>query len=320
MINSVLGPIEPHRLGRTDCHDHLFICGGHAVALEPEFLLDDVEAAVAEANSALASGGEAVLDCMPIGVGRDVDGLVEVASRTGLTVLAVTGFHRDAFYDPDHWLRRLNVEQLTEAVMREASEGLGRSPYDPPDTDRSDVLPAAIKVAVSGEQPTNLEARFLQAVGSVAAATGLPVITHTETVAGAQAQLYALAEYGVPAERVILSHMDRHGELADLEDLCHAGATLCLDCMGRTDRASDDVIVRLAVDLVRAGFGDRVVLGQDLARRRYWQAYGGGPGLAHMFGTVVPRLAKDGLSQAEIDTLLVDTPLRMLASKDGGSR
>lgn len=313
-INSVLGPVEPGGLGPTDCHDHLLIRDSHTVRVEPEFRLDDVEVAVAEARWLRECGGRTVLDCMPIGVGRDVDGLVEVASRTGLTVLAVTGFHRDAFYDPEHWVRRLDVDGLTETVLAEATKGLGRSPYDPPDADRGDVLPAAIKVAVSGERPTRLEARQIAAVGTASVTTGLPVITHTESIVGAHAQLDRLARCGVPSERVVLSHMDRHGDLADVVSLCRAGATVCLDWMGRVDRGSDEVIVDLATGLVEAGCGDRVVLGQDLARRRYWRGYGGGPGLAHMFATVVPLLS-ERLGDDAVRTLLVDTPRRVLTPR-----
>jgi phosphotriesterase-related protein len=86
--------------------------------------------------------------------------------------------------------------------------------------------------------------------------------------------------------------------------------------MGRLDRRPDEVIVRLAAGLVEAGLGDRVVLGQDLARRQYWRAYGGGPGMANLFDTVVPMLSAHGLGAAEIDAILVQTPRRILARSE----
>lgn len=312
MINSVLGEIEPAALGPTDCHDHLFITGGRAVELEPDFLLDDTAAALAEARSVLAAGGFAVLDCMPLGVGRDVDRLVEVARETGLTVLAVSGFHRDAFYADDHWARSADVDALTGIVVSEATEGMGRSGYDPPGADRSTARPTAIKVATSGTEPTEFEGKLLAAVGTAAAAAGLPVITHTESVPGAYRQLDTLESLGVQPHRVVLSHMDRHAGITELVDVCRTGATVCLDWMGRLDRRPDEVIARLTAGIVEAGFGDRVVLGQDLARRQYWRAYGGGPGMANLFATVVPMLAAHGLTDADIHAILVATPRRVL--------
>jgi phosphotriesterase-related protein len=316
LINSVLGEIAPAELGATDCHDHLFITGGRAVELEPDFLLADTAAATAEAASVLAAGGKAVLDCMPLGVGRDIDRLVRVSRETGLTVMAVSGFHRDAFYAADHWARSTDVDTLTGMIVSEATDGMGRSGYHPPGSDRSPARPAAITAATSGLAPTPLEATLLTAVGRAAAATGLPVITHTESVPGARWQLETLDALGVPAERVILSHMDRHAEPAELVEICRTGATVCLDWMGRLDRRPDEVIVRLAAGLVEAGLGDRVVLGQDLARRQYWRAYGGGPGMANLFDTVVPMLSAHGLGAADIDTILVQTPRRILARSE----
>lgn len=313
MINSVLGEIAPDDLGPTDCHDHLFITGGRAVELEPDFLLDDTSAALAEARSVLAAGGAAVLDCMPLGAGRDVDRLAEVAERTGLTVLAVSGFHRDAFYADDHWARSADVDALTGMIVSEARDGMGRSGYEPPGDDRAAARPAAIKVATSGTAPTEFEGKLLAAVGTAAQATGLPVITHTESVAGAYRQLDTLESLGVEPHRVILSHMDRHADVAELVDVCRTGATVCLDWMGRLDRRPDEVIARLAAGIVAAGLTDRVVLGQDLARRQYWQAYGGGPGMANMFRTVVPMLADHGLTGADIHAVLVGTPRRVLS-------
>lgn len=315
MITSVLGDIAPAALGPTDCHDHLFIRGGHAVTLEPGYLLDDVAAAVAEAETVLAAGGAAVVDCMPLGVGRDADGLVEVASRTGLTVVAASGFHRDAFYPDDHWVRHTDADALAAIIVSEHQRGMGRDPVAPPDDHRSTARPGVIKVATSKDAPTELERRLLVAVGLAAAETGLPVITHTETVAGARAQLAALAAHGVPADRVILSHMDRHADAAELAELCRTGATVCLDWLGRTDRRPDEVIVRLAASLVEAGLGDRVVLGQDLARRAYWRSYGGGPGLAHLFATVLPLMTRMGFDRRDLDTILVATPRRVFDHK-----
>jgi phosphotriesterase-related protein len=315
VITSVLGELPASELGATACHEHLLIGEGHPVVIEPDFRLDDVEAAVREARELLAAGGAAVVDCMPLGVGRNPDGLAEVARRTGLTVLAVTGFHRDAFYPADHWVRALDVDGLTQRVIDDATCGMelpDQVPGRP--VARSGSRPGLIKVAISGEHGTPLENALLEAVTAAAVATGLPVITHTESVAGAVKQVEKLTEAGVSPERVILSHMDRHGDLEAVAELCATGATVCLDWLGRPNRDHDRVVVELVVALIAKGYADKVVLGQDLARRQYWHAYGGGPGLAHLFTTVVPQLRQAGVSQRELDAILVDTPRRVLAT------
>jgi len=313
MIVSVLGPVPAERLGPTDCHGHLLIRGGLPVVLEPDFLLDDVDAAVREASAMLAAGGAALVDCMPLGVGRDVDGLVSIAEQTGLVVVAATGFHKDRYYARDHWARTYDVDRITGLLVAEAAEGMERSGYGGPFVERSAARAGVIKVATTGDEPTPLEHKLLTAVGAAAAATGLPVITHTESFASALGQVAALADSGVPPSRVVLSHMDRHCSADQLASACETGATVCLDWLGRLDRRPDKVVTDLAAAVVARGYGDRVVLGQDLARRQYWRSYGGGPGLAHLFETVRPLLHTSGLDDAEVHQIMVANPRRAFA-------
>ncbi|MDQ7911217.1 hypothetical protein RB614_42685 [Phytohabitans sp. ZYX-F-186] len=299
-VTSVLGPVDPADWGPTDCHGHLFIQRGLPVELEPDFLLDDVEAAVRETTAMREAGGRVVVDCMPIGVGRDVDGLTAVARRTGTVVIASTGFHRARYYPADHWVRRYDTDRIAEIVVAEWTDGIGRSR----------TRPGVVKVATTGDVPTPVEAKLLVAVGLAAAETGLPVITHTDSFPAALHQLDVLERHGVAPERVILSHMDRHCDADQLAEACARGATVCLDWLGRLDRRPDEVAVELTRGVVERGHGDRVVLGQDLARRQYWENYGGGPGLAHLFRTVVPKLAAHGLGPSEVEAIMVENPRR----------
>jgi phosphotriesterase-related protein len=309
-ITSVLGPVDPADWGPTDCHGHLFIRPGLPVELEPDFLLDDVEVAVREATAMRGAGGRVVVDCMPLGVGRDVDGLVAVAQRSKIVVIASTGFHRDRYYRADHWVRHFDAERIAELMVAEWIVGMDRSGYSGQTVDRTPSRPGAIKVATTGDEPTPVEAKLLVAVAYAAVATGLPVITHTDSFPAALLQLDVLERNGVAPDRVILSHMDRHCDADQLAEACASGATVCLDWLGRLDRRPDQVVAALARDLVRRGHGDRVVLGQDLARRQYWVNYGGGPGLAHLFRTVMPMLASFELGPEEIEAIMVTNPRR----------
>ena len=318
-VVSVLGELAPEALGATDCHEHLFISGGLPVVLEPDFLLDSTDAAVAEVRRLRDAGGRAVVDCMPLGVGRDVDRLIDVAERTGVTVIAATGFHKDRYYVADHWVHTYDVDRITSLVVAEWTEGMERSGYNGPFIDRVVARPGVIKAATTAPAPTSTENKLLAAVGAAAAATGLPVITHTDGAGCAHTQLAALDREGLPPHRVILSHMDRHGDVEELAAACDAGATVCLDWLGRTDRRADEVVADLAYALFARGHGDRVVIGQDLARRQYWRAYGGGPGLAYLFTTFVPLLRRAGLSEADVETMLVRTPRRVLQRREEGS-
>lgn len=315
-ITTVLGDVPAHALGPTDCHEHLFINGGLPIVLEPDFKLNSVDAARQEVEDFRDAGGAALVDCMPLGVGRDIESLVQVSIATDVRILAATGFHKERYYTADHWIHTYDVDQITELLIAEFQHGIERTGYGGPIVERVSARPGVIKVATTSPGPTQTERTLLAAVAAAAVSTGLPVITHTDSLQCADSQLQALAAHGVPPERVVLSHMDRHGTADELAAVCASGATVCLDWLGRTDRRPDSYVAELACGLVERGHLERVVFGQDLARRQYWRAYGGGPGLRNLFTSLVPSLRELGLSEHHVQTMLVGNPRRVLNRKE----
>ncbi|MGN9914207.1 phosphotriesterase family protein [Phytohabitans sp. LJ34] len=311
-IVTVLGEIDPADLGPTDCHEHLLIRGGLPVVLEPDFTLDSIDAAVAEVGDFRDAGGAALVDCMPLGVGRDARGLVEIAERTGATVIATTGFHRDRFYAADHWIRAYSPERIADLMVAEHTDGMETSGYGGPFVERIAARPGAIKLAFSGPEPTPTERKVAAAVAMAQRRTGLPVVTHTDDERSVALQLSILERHGVPPSSVVFGHMDRHTGVAGLVEVCRTGATVCLDWLGRHDRRPDAYVAGLVAGLASEGCLDRVVLGQDLARRGYWRAYGGGPGLANLVAAFPAVLREAGLTDDHIRQLLVDNPRRVL--------
>ena len=55
-----------------------------------------------------------------------------------------------------------------------------------------------------------------------------------------------------------------------------------------------------------------VLLGGDVGRRGELRAYGGGPGIAHLFAVLVPRLRK-ALGAELVAEVTIDNPARALA-------
>jgi phosphotriesterase-related protein len=320
MIETVLGSIPAAELGACDFHDHLFIAGGLPVALEPGFRLDDAEAAIAEVTEFREAGGRSLVDCMPVGVGRDIDGLIRVAQATGVQIIAATGFHKDRYYPADHWARRYDADRITELLIAEARVGIDASGYAAPVIERRSARAGIIKAGSSAHRLTGLEEKLFAAAGAAALETGLPVITHTDSGTCGPEQLERLGKEGLPAGRVVLSHMDRNPDPVLHRELAEAGATLCFDWLGRIDRRPDSVVADLVVAAAESGYLDRVVVGQDMARRSYWRAHGGGPGLRHLFTSFVPRLRAAGLSEADLTTVLIDNPRRQLDAAEAVAR
>jgi len=156
------------------------------------------------------------------------------------------------------------------------------------------------------------ERRVLAAVGAAAAATGVPVMVHTEYGSAAWEVLDALAAAGVAADRVVLAHIDRNLDPGLHAELTAAGAYLGYDGMARHREAPDSAILDCLAKVAAAGDPDRLLLGGDVARRSRYRSYGGIPGLDYLPTRFLPRLRRE-LGDALVDRMLVANPARLLS-------
>jgi len=156
------------------------------------------------------------------------------------------------------------------------------------------------------------ERRVLAAVGAAAAATGVPVMVHTEYGSAAWEVLDALAAAGVAADRVVLAHIDRNLDPGLHAELTAAGAYLGCDGMARHREAPDSAILDCLAKVAAAGDPDRLLLGGDVARRSRYRSYGGIPGLDYLPTRFLPRLRRE-LGDALVDRMLVANPARLLS-------
>src|SRR3990170_8410553 len=100
-IRTVLGDVDPAELGPCDAHEHLFL----VTPIQPGDDLTEVGKAIEEVRALHGAGGRALVEWTPIGLGRDLAGLIEVSLATGVKIVAATGLHRDAHYGADEPLR-----------------------------------------------------------------------------------------------------------------------------------------------------------------------------------------------------------------------
>ena len=106
-IRTVLGDICPEEFGVCDAHEHLIRSGGQEVRENGDFLMDSVDAGKKEFNYWMEAGGKSMVCMDPIGCGRNVPKMLEIAEafKGKGHILMTTGFHKAAFYDTKtHWL------------------------------------------------------------------------------------------------------------------------------------------------------------------------------------------------------------------------
>lgn len=306
-VITVLGPIPSAQLGVTDAHDHLFL-RSHALAGQ-EF--DDVDRATEEVASGKGSGLHSIVEVTPIGLGRNPAGLRAVAQATGVHIVGATGYHRDAHYPEDHWVREASVELLGERILADLQKGM--HPEDwlssaPLDHARAGV----IKAGASYQRISRLEERRLVAAAMGSRQTGAPILVHTEIGTCAHEIVDVLMREGVAPNRIILGHLDRNPDLELHSAVAERGVYLEYDTPGRIKYRPDSQLLDLIDGMVEAGHSGSIMLGLDLGQRDYFRAYGGGPGLAYLMDTFVPRLSKR-TGPAAVERILVANPAEAFA-------
>ena len=307
-VQTVLGPVTPDALGPTDAHEHLFL---RTPALPGE-AFTELEPMVAEASSVRAAGARAVADLTPIGLGRDPRALRLLAERTGLHVIAATGFHRDVHYPDGHWALGEPEDALAELLVADLTEGMDERDWQGPRPRQGPARAGVIKLGASYQMLTPPERRRLAAGARAAVATGAPVAVHCELGTMAHELLDLLGQHGVPPGRVALAHLDHNPDPGLHAELAERGAFVICDGAGKVKYHPDSLLIELVGGMAEAGHAGSLLLGGDTARRGNLRAYGGGPGMAHLFAVLVPRLRK-AFGGELVDRLVVANPARLFA-------
>jgi 5-phospho-D-xylono-1,4-lactonase len=313
MIRTVLGDRPATELGRCDYHEHLFQVSPLLAGDE----LDDEEASGREAATLRRAGIDSMIEATPTGLGRNPTAVARISAAAGLTIVHVSGAHRQEHYGAGHWILNRDTEELTARFTADVRDGLPAS--DGAERSAPAVGPAGdpvragiLKAGIGYWRIIPIKHRVLGAVAAAAADTGVPVMVHLEHGSAAWEVLEALAGDGLTAERVILAHADRNLDPGLHAELTVAGAYLGYDGMARHREAPDSAILDCLQQVISRGDPGRVLLGGDVARRSRYQAYGGMPGLAYLPTRFLPRV-RERLGDELTDRLLVANPRTVLS-------
>ena len=309
-VRTVLGDIAPADLGVTYAHEHLVIDGGRPAQLFPDFRLDSVDAAVAELEPARALGLRAVVDAMPADCGRNVEKLAEISRRTGIHVVAPTGLHHERYYHDRHWSAILAVEDLAELLVADVVDGIDANDYSGPMVRRTPHRAGVIKVAGDVDRLTHVEERIFAAAAAAHERTGVPILTHCEMGSAGPLQARFLVDRGVRPGSIVLSHTDRVVDRGYQREILATGAMVEYDQAFRWKPDQENGTLTLLEWAFADGFGDRVVLGLDAARRGYWTTHGGSPGMAWLLGGFARAMAARGIGPRDQALLFVENPAR----------
>jgi phosphotriesterase-related protein len=332
MIETVLGPIAADQLGPTSMHDHLLtdaralgapprepppadprvtienlgFLRWNLLGLEDNLVLHDPDVAVAELAHATAAGQSGLVDLTVWGLGPALPELPAIARASGLHVMAGFG----AYIEKTHPaflldLTGAEIEARMDAALTATLPGVG--------------FRAALLGLVGTGSPIGAsEDRVLRAAGAAAGRVGAAVNVHLHPTGFLGLEvLDRLATEGTPATRVIFDNVDKHMDLGYLRELADAGATLEW-CFGNEAYYRDGLkdptdAQRIAglETLLAEGRAGSFVLGHSIWVKTQLRAFGG-MGYDHLLSRIVPELARRGVTDGDIERMLVENPRRLL--------
>ena len=305
-IQTVLGPIEPSVLGFALPHEHTQIALWHIEGRWDYWQLTrDQRVILEELARFRESGGSGLVDVTLPGVGRDPAWLRDLAAASGLHIVMGCGWYRTAYYPPQALIDRRSVDDLADELVAEIETGVGESGVRPGiigeiGTDKPWVSPA--------------EERVHRAAARAARRTGLAITTHAVLSDVGLAQLGIFEEEGADPGRVVIGHADSYPILEHYLAIIERGANLEFDFLGmpwERERLGETRVVGLLSELLARGHGDRLFLSQDVCNDSQLRAFGGN-GYTYLAETFLPRLRAAGVSDAEIETMTVTNPRRLL--------
>jgi phosphotriesterase-related protein len=314
-VQTVFGPVDAAALGRTLMHEHVFVLTADVQRNYPEEWGDE-DARVADAIARLREVPEygigTIVDVTVIGQGRDIPRVKRIAEQVpGLNIVVATGCY--TFDEVPMFFWRRPKSAMTEFFVRDITEGIAGT----------GVKAGMLKCAVDAKGLTAGVEQVLRSVARAHAATSTPVTIHTHAVGKhGPAILEVLRQEGADLGRVVLGHSgDLVADPDYLEKMADAGFTLGMDRFGIDHFATFEQRSALVVELCRRGLADRMVVSHDTCCYIDWFAPGSLDDLKHwhylhVSQDVLPYLRDHGVTDEEIDTMLVKNPARILSGAD----
>ena len=309
IIRTLFKDLSPESLagGATLFHEHVSLSTAYwhklitlqaAARGAPEppvtpYFMEDVDLVADEVGAAKQEGIACIVDAGHADMGRSIDFLKQVSTRSGLPIVASGGYYTHQYYPPE--IKTMSEDEIARLLTKQSKEERW----------------GAFGEIGSWDDITPDEKKVFRAVGEAHLATNLPIYTHTAFGKAAEAQLDIYESVGVKPDRLVIGHV---GGLVDPEvkvhkAICKRGAYVGFDRLGAPTDAAQVPMVQALID---AGYAEKILLASDFYNPRHLKK-NGGPGYAKTVTVFGPLLRKAGVKEEIIQQMYVDNPRRFLA-------
>jgi phosphotriesterase-related protein len=322
MVQTVTGPVRPEDLGRTLIHQHLVFGypGWENAVLSPfdkEKFLDKAEKILGDMRD--RCGVRTIVDATTGDCGRNPELMKEVAERTGLNIIATSGYYYEGEGAPAYFKFRMaygnaeeEIYQMMRTEVREGIHGTG-------------IRAGVLKIATSSGQITEYEDLFIRAAARVSSEEKVPIITHTQGGTMAAEQARRLLEYGADPEHIMIGHLDNCADMDELMKVFEAGVFGGFDrfgIQGFTGALPETRRIAAVVGIANSGYEDRIMIAHDSILQML-----GDPWIytekdakdlenwtwTHVFDDIIPRFHEMGLSDETTEKFVSDNVKRLFS-------
>ncbi len=312
-VQTMKGPIDSADLGRVLMHEHVFVLSTEIQQNYPQEWGDEdrrVADAVNRLNELKAAGIDTIVDPTALGLGRYIPRIQAIAGQIDLNIIVATGLY--TFNEVPFYFKSRSDETMVEMFVADIEQGIA-------DTG---IRAGVIKCATDEPGVTPDVERVLRCCARAHRATGVPITTHTHaaTRRGLEQQRI-FAEEGVDLGRVVIGHCGDTDDVDYLEEIMDAGSFIGMDRFGIDVLLTTEKRVATVAELCRRGRADRMVLSHDAAcyldwipgevpppTMRHWN-------YLHISRDVLPALREAGVTEGQIEQMLVENPRRFFAAQ-----
>jgi phosphotriesterase-related protein len=323
-VETARGPVDTAELGVTLMHEHVFVVTAEVQQNYPAEWGSEEERvadAVGKLQKAYDAGVRTIVDPTVVGLGRYLPRIERIAQQVPMNIVVATGLYTydDVPFFFHHRGPALSAvlgtdvpDPMVDLFVGDIRDGVAGT----------SVKAGMLKCAIDHQGLTPGVERVMRAVAKAHLETGAPITVHTHpgSRSGLEVKRVMCEEEGVDPRRIVLGHSGDTTDADHLAELAEAGFVLGMDRFGiyldTTFEARADVVV----EMCRRGFADRMVLSQDASCYFDWvepdvMAFLPQWHYTHVLEDVLPYLVEHGVTQQQVDTMLVDVPRRFFEAR-----
>ena len=276
-------------------------------AIKDNLILSNEFLAVDELMKFKKAGGRTIVDATTLDLGRNHKALKNISQALDINIITSTGYYIKKYHSPK--VKYMSIDEIYEEMIKEIQVGISNT---------------NIRAGIIGEIGTSEtifpdERKVLVAAARVNNKLGIPIMVHLEPSKRLAINVIKiLSKYNANLEKVYLCHLDsNYFEQEYYDSILKTGVYIGLDTFGEVFTLnpnygpSDLDRIKTLSKLIEKGYINQILIGCDICLKCRLHKFGGW-GYDHIINNVIPAIRRIGLSDKQIEKLLIDNPKKYL--------